>query len=146
MIAVNWKPDRRQLRGFAAACVIVLGALGAWLFLRHRFAGLDLTEGASRITAFVLWSIAGISAVLGVVAPGALRPLYVALTAASLPIGIGLSFVLMVLVFYGVLTPIGLVFRLVGRDPLQRKFDPGRDTYWVPCHKVRDAAEYFRQF
>lgn len=34
--------------------------------------------------------------------------------------------------FYGVLTPIGAVMRLAGKDPLRLKRDPGADSYWIP--------------
>ena len=35
------------------------------------------------------------------------------------------------LLFYGVITPIGAVMRLAGKDPLRLKLDPGADTYWI---------------
>jgi len=34
--------------------------------------------------------------------------------------------------FYGVLTPIGAVIRLTGKDPLRLKRDPAADSYWIP--------------
>lgn len=36
------------------------------------------------------------------------------------------------ILFYGVLTPIGVVMRLAGKDPLRLKFDPGAKSYWIP--------------
>lgn len=38
--------------------------------------------------------------------------------------------------FYLVITPIGLVMKCFGRDPLARKWKRGEDTYWIK----RDAA------
>ncbi len=35
------------------------------------------------------------------------------------------------LLFYGVVTPIGAVMRLTGKDPLRLKLDPGADSYWI---------------
>ena len=35
------------------------------------------------------------------------------------------------LLFYGVITPIGAVLRLAGKDPLRLKFDRGADSYWI---------------
>lgn len=35
-------------------------------------------------------------------------------------------------VFYCVLTPIGLAMRLAGKDPLRLKRDLGVDSYWIP--------------
>lgn len=34
--------------------------------------------------------------------------------------------------FYGVLAPIGTLFRLTGKDSLRLKRDPGAATYWIP--------------
>jgi len=35
------------------------------------------------------------------------------------------------LLFYGVITPFGVVMRLAGKDPLRLKRDPGAATYWI---------------
>jgi len=34
--------------------------------------------------------------------------------------------------FFGVLTPLGAVMRLTGKDPLRRKHDPRAASYWMP--------------
>jgi hypothetical protein len=49
-------------------------------------------------------------------------------------------------VFYLVFTPVGLVMRLLGRDPLQRRFDREAGTYWVDHVEPRSVEEYFRQY
>jgi len=36
------------------------------------------------------------------------------------------------ILFYVVLTPIGAVMRLAGKDPLRLKIDPAADSYWIP--------------
>ena len=35
------------------------------------------------------------------------------------------------IVFYGVVTPVGAVMRLTGKDPLRLKLDAGADSYWI---------------
>jgi hypothetical protein len=35
------------------------------------------------------------------------------------------------ILFYGVLTPLAVVIRLTGKDPLRLKLDPGTDSYWI---------------
>jgi hypothetical protein len=40
------------------------------------------------------------------------------------------------LLFFCVLTPLGLVMRLTGRDPLRLRLDRGMPSYWI----ARDAA------
>jgi hypothetical protein len=64
----------------------------------------------------------------------------------TLPIGFVVSFILLAVFYYLVITPIGLVFRLMGRDPLCRKFDNTTDSYWLPHKPVETVDRYFRQF
>jgi hypothetical protein len=35
------------------------------------------------------------------------------------------------LVFYAVVTPMGVAMRLAGRDPMRRRFDRAADSYWI---------------
>jgi len=52
---------------------------------------------------------------------------------------------MLALVFYGVVTPFALVFRLRGRDVLARKKRPV-DSYWSARRESNDPRSYFRQF
>jgi hypothetical protein len=38
----------------------------------------------------------------------------------------------MALMFFGVMTPIGLLMRVLGKDPLRLKKQPAAGSYWVP--------------
>ena len=146
MITVNWNPDRHQLRSFGVVGLVVFGALGAWAFYRQGLVGLTFPEPVALWVAVGLWIVAATCGVLAVTAPAALLPLYRALTAVSLPVGRAVSTVVLAILFFGVLTPIGLMFRLVGRDPLGRKLDPTRRTYWEPRAVTGGVRRYYRQF
>ena len=63
----------------------------------------------------------------------------------ALPIGIAVHEVTMAVMFFGVFVPLGLVFRLIGRDPLAKRIDRNAASYWLPKKQPRDAASYFRQ-
>lgn len=39
--------------------------------------------------------------------------------------------VAMVIAFYALVTPVALLLRAFGRDPLRLRFEPGLDSYWV---------------
>ena len=41
-----------------------------------------------------------------------------------------LTWLLLTLAFYLVFTPFGLVMRILGKDPLHRRFQPDAATYW----------------
>ena len=47
---------------------------------------------------------------------------------------------------YAVLTPVGWCLRIVGYDPMNRKFDPSAETYWIERPKRVEPSRYFRQF
>ena len=49
--------------------------------------------------------------------------------------------------YYMILTPVGLVMRLFGRDPMDRKIDRQRDSYWTPRKPPDDINKHCeRQF
>jgi len=48
--------------------------------------------------------------------------------------------------FYGVFTPVALVFRLIGRDALSRRRRPDLDSYWQPKPPAAGPRSYFKQF
>ena len=39
--------------------------------------------------------------------------------------------VVMGLLFYATITPMALVMKLMGKDPLRRRFDPEAKSYWI---------------
>ena len=47
---------------------------------------------------------------------------------------------------FSVVVPVGLAFRLFGRDPLQLKMDRHSSTYWQPKKQPRDVRSYFRRW
>jgi MFS family permease len=145
LLDVNFHPDRKTLFQFGFVALAAFGLLGGLLSWKRSLLGIEL-GGAAEGLAFALWGVGGLSALLSLVAPRLNRFLYVGLIVVTIPIGFVLSYVLMGLIFYAVITPVGLLFRLIGRDPLERKFDLEAPTYWVD-HKEPDSIErYFRQY
>jgi len=57
-----------------------------------------------------------------------------------------LSHVVLAVVYHVVLAPIGLVRRLLGGDPLRRRFDRGADTCWIERGEPPDASSCLRPF
>ena len=145
LVAVNWKPTQRQLRQFGWICLVVFAALGMLIYARHSVFRIHLDVSTARVLAVVLVGFGLMCAFAAIVAPGILRPLYIALTLITLPIGYVVSFVILAIMFYGVITPIGLFMRLIGRDTMQRKLQPELATYWEPRQPVSDTQRYFRQ-
>ncbi len=146
MFDINWHPKRRELRRFGLAALVVFGGLGAWAWFGSRLFGFEVSPGTAPLAAGVLWVAAAACGLLAAAWPRGLGPLYVVLSLVAWPIGWVVSHVLLAAVFYGVVTPVGLVMRLIGRDPLQRRFDPDAETYWTRREPAADITRYFRQF
>ncbi|MFQ5697923.1 MAG: SxtJ family membrane protein [Myxococcota bacterium] len=144
-IEIRWHPGRRELRSFGFLALGAFGVLGALVLWRHSLLGVPLGS-ASQTVATVCFALGFGSGLLSIVAPRANRPLYLALVLATYPIGFVLSYVLMGLLFFGVITPIGLAMRMAGIDPLSRGRDPESRSYWDDHPKPRDRDRYFRQF
>ncbi len=145
LIEINLRPDERTLRqfGFIALAGFALLALLAWQeWLLFRFglggARLPLPHGFA--------TVPGLALGCTLVYPKANRPLYVALALLALPIGLVVSSVIMAMLVYLVIAPIGLLLRGIGRDPHERGFVREAETYWVDARPARKNESYFRQF
>ncbi|MBJ18095.1 MAG: hypothetical protein GY910_24730 [bacterium] len=146
MIKIDWRPDARTLRQFGFIALFGFSCLAAIAWVEVLvFSGGWLGESRPIVAgAFVL--LAGISTLFSLVAPRANLPIYVGLTILAYPIGFVLSYLIMGLLFFGMITPLGLVFRLIGKDPLNRCFESDRQSYWSDPRPRRGKESYFRQF
>jgi MFS family permease len=145
MIEIDWRPDDRTLRQFGVIALFgfsFLAAIAWWELLVFSF---GLGE-ARPIVAGVFAVLAGLSALFSLVAPRANLPIYLGLTVVAYPIGFVLSYLIMGFLFFVMITPVGLFFRLTGYDPLQRRFDRGATTYWTDPRPRRAKESFFRQF
>jgi hypothetical protein len=145
IVNIDWNPPRRILRNFgliALAAFGVIGALALWQI--GPFGG--ISAGAATWTAGVLWVLALYCGAVAMVAPRAVRPVYLLLTVATYPIGFVLSHIVMGVVYYLVITPVGIVFKIIGRDSMNRRFDPSAATYWIKRRPPDNVKRYFRQF
>ncbi len=84
---------------------------------------------------------------LGAVWPRGLKQVYIAWMTMALAMGTVMTAVLLSVFFFLVITPVGLFFRLIGRDVLQRKFDRQASTYWIPKeYPIADRTRYEKFF
>lgn len=126
----------RQVRQFSALCLLLAGL---WAF-RLAFA-----DTVTRVD----WLLAGAVATwstLGLMFPVVMRPVYFVAILVTFPIGWVVSRLLLAVVFFAIITPIALIFRLTGRDVLARKVDPDCESYWEPVGETPVPHGYLRQF
>jgi len=48
--------------------------------------------------------------------------------------------------YYGIITPVALFFRIRGRDLLRRKPTAAPTSFWLPKETPEDVRSYFRQY
>jgi len=77
------------------------------------------------------WVIAGVLAAWGLVAPSSMGPVYRGWMRLGLLLGKVTTPLIMGVGFFLVVTPLGMMRRLLGRDPLARRFEP-RASYRLP--------------
>jgi hypothetical protein len=123
-----------MLRQFAGLWLAFFGGLAAWQFWSGNpergsvLAVLALTVGP-----------------FGLMRPTAVRPIFVGWMIAAFPIGWTMSLLMLGIVYYGLVTPLGLFMRL-RRDPLERARPAGCTSYWTPKTTPADARSYFRPY
>ena len=145
MIDLDLSPDARKLRQFGWIALAGFGllALLAWseaLVFAFGLGGARVGVAASLVAIGVL------SGLFSLLAPRANLPLYVGITLLAFPIGFVLSYVILGTLFYLVITPVGLLVRLAGRDPMGRRFERDASSYWVDARPARSKESYFKQF
>jgi hypothetical protein len=122
--------DRKGLREFA----LVTGTIIAVLF------GLFFPWLLEKPLPIWPWLILGILTLLGLFTPLALQPVYRIWMKFGLLISRVTTPVILGSVFFLVLTPIGLVMRLTGHDPMSRKIDNEIESYRVSSHKQQASS------
>lgn len=81
---------------------------------------------------WVLLVLSGFFLLTGLVLQQVLRPLYTAWMRFAYVLGWINTRILLGLVFFLVMTPAGIVFRLFGKKLLETGADPKAETYWKP--------------
>lgn len=133
---IQFNPPRKVLRQFAGLCLLIFGGLALWeIFGRGR-------TGIAGLLALLALTIGP----LGLIRPEWIRLIYVGWMILAFPIGWTVSQIILLLMFFGLFTPIGLTFRLVGRDTLQRARRPELESYWKPKPVSTELRRYFKQF
>jgi hypothetical protein len=85
--------------------------------------------------------LAGFFLLSGLLLPRILSPLERVWMAFAHVLGVVMTYILLTITFFVVITPVGFFIRLIGKDLLERKFDSQKQSYWVavepdgPCSR-----------
>ena len=129
------KTGERDLRKFGLMVGGVFVVLGVIILLRHK-----------PHYPYFLWPGLVLMA-LGAVLPRLLKYVYIGWMSVAFVLGFVVSHLILGLFFYAVITPIGLLARISGKDFLSLKLDRTAKSYWLPRDRTQKAASsYERQF
>ena len=131
----NIKSEKSDLRKFGITIGLFLMILAGFLFWRGR-------------ESFEIFLISGlVLLVLGLTIPVVLKPIYWIWMVLAVILGWIMTRVILTLLFYVVLTPIGVFGRLSGSRFLDLNWDKSENTYWnYRATKQQDNEDYERQF
>ena len=128
------KSRRKDLKNFGFAIGFILLIIGLFLFVR----GKDL---------FVyFFSIGSILIILGGITPFILKPIYKIWMIFAVIIGWIMTRIILSVLFFSIITIIGLFTRLIGKDFLNLK-SKSNESYWNIRNKERELnQDYEKQF
>ncbi len=121
---IHQTPSRHDLKTFG---LIMAGAVLVF------FVGVPVLL-LGRGPAWWPFAVSAVLALLGLAAPMALRRPYQAWMRFGWVMNAIMTRLILGLVFYVMITPMGIVRRLLGSDPMHRRFDPEAQTYRVEPH------------
>ncbi len=119
--------DARKLRKFGLTVGGVFTTLAILFILRHKHHVpyyVSVVAGPALLTGALVW-------------PRALAPVERGWSLLAHALGFINTRILLAFVFFVVLAPIALVMRVIGKDPLERRPDRRRSSYW----RTREPAE-----
>ena len=126
----------KTIRNFGLVFAGMLGLIGGLIYWKSQ-------------TIFIakwLWGIGLLFLVFGFILPSVLRPFYTFWMFLSFVIGGVVSRIILTLLFFVVMTPIGLLMRLIGKDLLKEKFDRNSDeSYWVKKDEGEVPVEQYKK-
>ena len=124
----------KELRQFGFTLGIFLTVLASLWIWRHK-------SHADIILVLAVFFLS-----LGMVAPGALKPFQKVWMSLALVMGAIMSRLVLCILFYTVITPIGLFLRLSGKDPLNKKWREKKESFWSDRDTLGSKSAYENQY
>jgi len=124
------RDESKDLRQFGMVLASILIVFGAIHFLKHH---IILAQWFCGIGLIVLF--------LGVLAPRMLKNVYAVFLKVAHAIGWFNTRVILILIYYVVLTPIAIVVRICGKDLLNRKIEKSVSSYWSTRQSTKPTKE-----
>ena len=118
---------RKELRKFCFTIGVVFGLFAVFLMWKSKSSGIY----------FGYTSV--IFLVVGMFIPTFFKHVYIIWMSLAVVMGYVMTRVLLTLIYAVIFTPVGLVIRVLGKDPLQQKWDKNATSYWIK--RDRDSVD-----
>ena len=131
----NIKSEKSDLRNFGITVGIILLIISGFLFWKEK-------------ETFQIFLAIGIILFLTAVAiPAVLKPVYWIWMIFAIILGWFMTRVILSLLFYIIITPIGLTLRLFGKQFLELRWDKSKESYWnFRTNEHLQNGNYEKQF
>ena len=131
----NIKGNKSDWKKFGITMGIILTIIGLYLVWKKS----DYFE--------YFFFVAAAFCTIGLLLPAALKYVYKAWMSLAVVMGFIMTRVIMIIIFYLLVTPIGLIASITGKKFLDMKIDQNAKSYWLARDKsIKVKADYERQF
>ena len=137
LVEIDWNPKSKQLQSFGKIALVASAVISLLLYL---------LKGVAIKWVLIIFAFGFIIFIISMISLKLTKMIYLGMILVTLPIGWVVSFILLSAFYFLLLAPLGLIFRLIGRDPLCRKFDPNAKSYWLSRQQPKGPEQYFHQF
>ncbi len=139
---VNWHPDTVARRTFAKSLIIGFPCVAVVFLLAGK-----ASSGVWNLdSALKLGGFGAAAGALFYAVPAIAKPFYVVWYALACCVGLVMGNVLMGLLFYLLVTGIGLMKRLCGSQPIRMTVNKQAATYWHDAPPAPDVKRYYSQY
>lgn len=125
--------SKENLKGFGRTIGLCLLSLGIVLLFRHQPAFI------------ILWLLSAIFLVLAYLSESLLNPVYKLWMGLAFCLGWINTRLILILVYYLALTPIGLMARLFKKELLSLRLDKNAQSYWLKREPLKSAKESYER-
>ena len=124
----NLELGRKKLRSFGLLVGGIFILISAWIFFSQRD---EFPEATNYTFAYILSVAGGILFISGALFPLILKTPYKIWMGLAFATGWVVSRILIMILYYIVVTPLGIIAKLFRKEFLDLKFKDNKDSYWV---------------
>ena len=131
---MNWINDKKELRRFALILSIAFLIIALLLSRKHETLGHYLL-----VVPFVL-------SLFGLISPKSLAPFARRWMQFAEKLSVVMTFVILTLTYFLVVTPMAVLLRVLGKDLLSLRLDKDAKSYWTKVEENGPSTRYYTPY